>query len=547
MKLGAYPTHRYSRSWITQRLINRAPENSYARKTPASVAQQLVNPIAQELQRTLQDLTTERYNMFISSANVNMMDVKYYADLSIGMTFQENETPVAGDTYIPPTVYADIDDVEYEITLAEKNNIETFWRMALPSRIADGSTSIPYETILPETEVSSLDSVSLAGLPSEGHVFITLKGNTNWKEEFRNKVYYPKIYITGITKKGTTLQEAIPFRYNGTFKSINEWKSIESIFASYLSSDATIIIESFPFEAEAIIDTRNIYVPRDSSGERVQFIKLEDHSWGSAYALESFTVGNMNLVRLGIDEREINYQIELLNSSSLNITANGFVSQPETNFIYVVDDTKFYVYDSSLPYPDADGMELQSLDAKIDIYSDKWSYYKDEVAMVKTRNNDVANVPFKTRWILEKPDGTKWNMDLDGNLTSYVSSVGWMDNTEFDNNLWSEQNISITLEDRGEYKVSIECEQFDRQEKEYYIQITKLLWSVPSITPEVEYDLPLVLQNNDGICRDSDGKLWVLKYGNLHSLDVFFDYYMVDYPSGRVWLRENYESVRIVP
>ena len=49
---------------------------------------------------------------------------------------------------------------------------------------------------------------------------ITIRNNTSWEYRALDRIYYPKCYITGTTRKGTTVTEAIPLRYNGTFKTI---------------------------------------------------------------------------------------------------------------------------------------------------------------------------------------------------------------------------------------------------------------------------------------------------------------------------------------
>ena len=51
----------------------------------------------------------------------------------------------------------------------------------------------------------------------------------------------------------------------------------------------------------------------------------------------------------------------------------------------IIDSDYLYVYDTSLPYPDAKNMSGQSSETKMDLYSDRWLYARDEVATIKTR------------------------------------------------------------------------------------------------------------------------------------------------------------------
>ena len=73
-----------------------------------------------------------------------------------------------------------------------------------------------------------------------------------------------------------------------------------------------------------------------------------------------------------------------------------------------------------------------------------------------------------------------------------------------------------------------------------------MLLYVPAIRPEVTFELPLGLNDSDGIMFNSDGDLWFLKTNAVYKADVFYDYFLVDYERNIVWLRENYSSVRVV-
>lgn len=541
--LGSYPSHRYNRAWIVQRLFNRLPDWSQARKSPTSYGQQFLNPIATDIQDTYQQLARARYDQFISTADLSQLDHLYRADLLPEMEFQYNENSSGIRDYIPPAVYAVVNGTEYQLTQAEENNIETLNHDNLPSRIEDSEVSYSYDAVIPQTAVSSLGSISPEAITIPGHLYITIKGNSTWEERTHEYIYYPKIYITGTTRKGTGVTEAVPLRYNGTFKTINEWNEVSSIFVSYLDDTATIAIETFPQSRESYLDDFNICVPVDG-GERMQFTRLGTRSFGSTFIAEAYTLANMDIVRSGVDDKDIFYELELLDEVGLNVDLVDFIHRPNTRFIYAVDDTKLYVYDVNLSFPEVEDLRGESEDAKIDLESDKWILTRGETAKIYTHNIDMDNLPYRVRWHVLDPDDNEFYMGLDGSMWPTTTDA-WLDNELYDQAQWREQEIEFSVSETGRYIISLEAEYFDETTNTNRTLITKFLFFLPEIRPEVEFDLPLALQSPSSIGIDSDNNIWLELYDGMHKLDMFFDYFLVDYERRRVYLKEEYSSVRI--
>ena len=544
-KLGSYPSRRYSRSWITQRLANRAPEWSHLRSNHTSVGQQLFNPIGIEIQDTIQQLTSERFNMTVSTANISLLDALYRLDLSYGMEFSYETDSIGEKIYTPPTVYATINTIEYEITQAENNDINTLAYNYIPSRIADGEVSFAYEAVVPRTLISALSSVSPAAISIDGHLFVTIRNNTNWETRYNDQIYYPKVYITGIARKGIEITEAIPIRYNGTFKTINEWQSVESVFVSYLDDTAYITIETFMFDVEEVLDIQNITIP-SVGDERLQFTKLNSRGFGSTISAEAYTISNMDMVRDGgIEEKETVYEIELLDDNGNNITANHFVFRNNTKLFYAIDDDNIYIYNSELPWPDVTNIFGESPETKIDLFSEKWIYYRGETATIKTRNLISVDPPWKNRWTLLDPAGNTYYIGLDGSLWATTIDA-WINNDLWERGSWEEQWIDLTLTQKGVYVITLESMYINITTNETTMLTTKYLFYVPSITPEAQFELPAALSNSDYIGMDSDNNVWLYRYGAVNLLSLFYDYFLVDYENNRVWFKEDYSSVRVV-
>ena len=541
-KLGVWPQDRYYLSWITQRMANRAPEQSHARKAPSSVFKQLANPLAQSIEEATINLIKNRDNGFISTSDVFLIDHLYRIDLAPAISYSYSTDSENNITYNIPKVYATIANTEYELTQVYENSINNLYN-AIPSRIEDGEVSYLYEPVIDSVQISDLVNVTPTNPIIPGHLYITITDNQNWESRIGDKIYYSKVYIKGLTRKSTILTETVPIRWNGTFKTINQWQEIEDIFVSYLDSDAYISIDVLPWFSDGILDTQNLNI--DIYGEeKFKFSNIKEQSFGSTFISESYLTSDFDNIRAGADTKDIQYEIELLDSNGLNINLNAFTIKPYTNYLFAVDDTKFYIYNTKLEYPNVKILKDESPDVYMDLYTDKWILSRAEQASVKTRLLNFNNIPIKTRWSIELEDGTRYSLDEAGNITTYTEN-SWIDNLEYDSLGWLEKQIEFDISDRGTIIVALDCLYVDEQSNLNSILTTKQLFFVPYITPENEITIPGTITNIEDLSFDSDGKLWAQSGSYIKLLDVFYDYFLADYNRNILWLRENYTSVRI--
>jgi hypothetical protein len=525
-------------------MANRAPEESHLRKAPYSVGQQILNPTGASIQETTQQLVEERLNMFLPSADINLLDRLYTVQLGIGMSFDYTEGTDGMPIYDVPTVYADIGGTEYQLTIAKHNDLESLHYQALPSRIEDGEESYSYTEVIPQTAVGSLSTVTPASLVFSGHLYITIRNNSTWEYRGRTKIYFPKVYIAGTTRKGTSVEECIPARYNGTFKTVNQWSAVESVFVSYMDDTAEITVEVLPFDQESALDNRNLVVYKNDIESR-RFFRLGTQAWGSTLISEGFTV-DMAIVQAGVDTKDTEYEIELLDESSQNISLVGAAWKPNTNYMFAADNTNLYIYDTRLPYPNLTGLQAESPDTKMDLWSDRWVYVRDSVAVVNTDTLDVSSIPWQFRWTLKEPDGTISYLGADG--SKWPTTVNaWIWNQMWEQGDWKEQRMEVLLDQTGVYILTLECLYSDPEyPNNDSTKTTRFLMYVPAIQPEATLPLPTALQDASGIMFDSDGKLWFLVDSDLCLSNIFYDYFLVDYERKTVFLRENYSSVRVV-
>lgn len=538
------PSRRVNYSWITQRILNRIPSWSYARSNPTSVAQQLLSPLGEEIQKTTQALIEERMNIFLPTCNPSLLDHLYQAYLGQGFSFTSEETFDGQIKYTPPRVWAMINSVETEIAQAEFNDIETLYYFCLPTRIEGLNVTNLWSSVIPQTTVENIGSVTPNDMVLEGNLFVTLSGNSTWELRFKDTIYYSKIKITGVSRKGTEIEEVVPLRYNGTFKTRNQWKSVTSVYVSHLDSTAVISLSCLPFYEDPVLDVYNVTVP-NIDDERIRFFTLASETYGSVLEAKSFGVANMDDVRLGIDDIVLNYPIELLDENGANVNISNFVLLPNSNWLYAIDNDYLFVYDRGLPFPDVSNLrDESSADTRMGVISDKWIYKKNEEATVFTRQIDVSEIPTSNRWSILLPSGTEYRVGLDGSYWP-ISEDGWIKNIRYDEGVWEDQFVNFTLSEAGEYVITVDCIYED--ESGQTTLSTKFMLYVPTIQPEVQLALPSELKNCTNIFLDTDHNLWFYNGTSLLKAKDYHDYFVVDYKRKDIWLVEDYSSIKVEP
>lgn len=542
-----YPSRKYYKSWVTQKMLNGFPEFYHSRTCPTSVANQMINYQGTLIQDTVQQLLGERDNMFLSTASVSLMDHLYHADIPFGFEFETNINADGNLTYIAPTVLAKISDNYTAIEQAEKNNIETLYYDCLATRLEYDNKSILWQDVIPKTSASDIANITPNEVVLEGFLYIYLEDNNIWFEEFKDIRYFSKIYIKGTTRKGTETTEVIPMRYNGIYKTLNQWKSISSVFISHLSEDAYITISCLPFMEDPVFDSMNLAVPVEGEGRR-SFFRIEDSFFGSTLVSESYLEYDEEYVRRGHTEKRTDYQIELLDKDGYNVNINGFMIKPYTRYIYAIDNYKFYVYDRYLPYPDVSGMTGESADTRMNLTLEDhdWIYIRGETANVTTRIIDLYSIPIVFRWGLTDPAGNQYRVGKDGSLWDINATEGWIDNTLYSSNSWQEQTVPFSLNESGEYVVELEARYVDDETGEVFHRKTKLLLYVPAIEPEVQLPLPVALRNCQDLSLDTDNILWFYNGTSIIRASLFHDYFVVDYERKRIWMNEQYNEIRVV-
>jgi len=537
----------YRRSWITQRILNRAPEWTRARRSPVSVAQQICNVPALEIEETSKKLEEERDNFFLSTCDPTLLDHVYKIDLPGRFEFNQEEDQNRWSVYYSPSVWGEIDGSYVSISQANRNNVESLFYGVVPTRVGYGEQSEVWEEVLPPTKVSGVSSASPATMVLEGPLYVTLKNNTVWSEEYNDIVYFTKVRLKGTGLLREDIEEIIPLRLNGTYQTRNHWKTLDEFEILHASEDATVSVSVFPFREAPVANDREIAVGSDGV-ERTRFYSLYSYSWGSTLIAKRYLVDTEEQVRLGLNLKTIDYEMELHDGELGNVSASAFVFKPHSDWVYVVDDTYLYVYDYRLPSPSTEYLGESSGDSRMAIRldNDKYFYTREDEVSFSSRVLEYTSIPFATRWTLVWNDGTEYRIGLDGSLWSTSSQEGWIYNDNWDSGKWEDQKITLSSVGLpGTYVIKLEAKY--EENDEVVTRTTKEAFSVPSIDPEAKLMLPVELKGARDLGIDGQGRLWFYNGTSVLLADLYYDYFIVDFQEKRVWMREQYPSVRVRP
>lgn len=539
---------RYNRSWVTQRLLNEAPSWTRARRSPVSVAQQICNIPALEIEDVYKQLSHELDNSRLASCDPSLTSLLYKVSLPGRFEFNTEEDQSRYPLYYTPSVWAEIDGVEVAISQASENSIKSMFYTDPPTRIEYGERSELWIEVIPPTPVSSLSNLSPEELPIEGFLYVTLAGNSTWSEEYNDILYHSKIYLKGTGLLGETIEETVPLRLNGTYQTRSQWKTLDEFHALHVNSDAEISISVFPFREDPVAHEEEIAIDLDGV-ERTRFYSLNHYSWGSTLAAKRNLVSSDEQIRMGLDLQTIDYEFELLDDNSNNISVNAFVFKPWSNWAYVVDNIYLYVYDYRLPFPDVSNLSTTSGDSRLSIRfeGDRQYYTREDDISFFSRTLELTSIPLAVRWTLIYPNGDERRIGIDGSLWDTEIQEGWITNNDWDEGKWKEQSITLSaMNQPGTYVVQLEAKYKD-DGGEIITRSAKEAFIIPAIEPETKLLLPVELQGARNIGIDGEGRLWFYNGTSILLSELRHDYFLVDFEKKELWFKEQYPSVRIKP
>lgn len=525
---------------VTQRMANGFPSWSATRSDEQSLGFQLLNAAGSQIQDLDELIQKAGHNYYVSTANLDEIDVVFTHQLDNTFTFTVNEDDVTNPVYTSPTVTGGITGSWYKtngtpvsspvsISQATDNDIKSFWYERLPSRVRSTVNTTQTDTILAPTAVSGSPFLSGFSLPhTAGRIWVQISGAGVLTRLAGDVLIRGLVTITGTTRNGTEEEETIVFLYNDIKPTQKEWKQIKELRVFDVSPDsATVALYSARFNMGPHLDAYNL--SHGLSGNKI------DTFWGKsdddlALELVRYTTDDPRNLLLGRTQKEAVRAFDLQDTSGVATGIIDVAVQPFSHNIWTLHGNFIRVYTDEQPYPNMKNASLKEYDAIARIEPDY--YYRrlnENVELVYRMVRPIKEV-FRHRLIQKKPNGT-------------VVTAAWTSGILADGKYLKAPD-TIALDQYGEWLFTLEVEYVDGStgydQRVVTVDVKKAV--------EQYYVAAICSPNTpSGIAFDSDQTLWLKdNTGKKYKLEFAHDVMLVDYDNKLLYFRDNYTSINAV-
>jgi hypothetical protein len=532
------------------------PAWSDAREFSYSVLQQFLNPIGTEIERLYKHAADGNANHSLSVANLDLLDVVYTVQLPASYEFGTDITNPGSPMYVAPRVEAvATDSSNVTVALATDNSLQAWHYASLPTRVEDAQESSNVTSVLDETTLANLSSATINAVEHPNRLTVTVSDCTSFIDITRRS---PNAFIriTGTTDRDLEETEIFLVPYNGIFQTHKIWKEVDEVdYFGLEPSTGKIQIDNFAFNISREPDKNNLSV--DSTAEKILYHRLASKSYGTTHEHASVTANTLLDLYGGWSSLATTKEIELGYDNSgtfTNVTLDDMAIQPFTGRIFAIDSSYLYIFDSFDSLADCRGMALRTPGAAMIIDTDSVDHVRDDAITFRPRWRRPTERVYRNRWTIEKPDGTKVRLYIDGSEVA-LTNAAWIYNkiyTElqfgpFDRggSEVSKQEFTYTLTQRGTYKITLE------------VEYTNGTTEIDVLPVQVHYKealarlaLPYALTGPSGIAFDADQNLWLLyeASGNTaKKVHLAKDNMIIDFKNKILYLHENYSRVTVWP
>jgi hypothetical protein len=558
------------RSWATQRIANRLPPWSDARVLPFSVLQQIINPMASEIEDLYQYVSDGNKNRALTTANLSLMDVAYVLRLPNDFEFGTDDTNIQNQTYIAPAAKVVIDGSD--VFLEATSTIDDFWDNALPTRAVHGSTEkrIPVRVVLDEVALGDLFDEVPGEITHPTRLVVTVSGCETFVDLSR-RTESSFLVFTGTTERGLEETELLVVPYNGVFLTKKIWKILTSVQSYGLQPETGIVsVDCFAFNKGREVDKYQIYVTPHA--EKLMYHKLGSREFVegtySIHQQTTVTADTLGDLYSGNDVLEVVREVELLYEGN-NITLRDMAIQPFTGRIFGLASDAIYIFDQYGNLPDCRGLGAKTAGASMVIETDKYDYIRGETATLRPYWRKPSKKIYRNRWSVQKPDGTVAYIDIEGTESSDASGA-WITNLTY---------MELAFGPFESLAGDVDTQRFDYvlTQRGTYLFILETLFSDGTVEKDIvplhthykeatkKLDLPLQLAEGDGIAFDADQRLWILRQtgdgdpydlpyayaqqynmtGCAYEVRLATDTMLVDFKNKIIYLHEEYNSVDV--
>ena len=373
---------------LTQELVNAFPDWTKVRKDSQSMGFQLLNNLANPIEKLEFDLNKLDHNMFLDTFNMDELTLIYKVPI-FNYSFQEVSENGRFVKYIPPTVVGHLDNSGSN-TVTVKNisdgTLKSFWEDSDPDRITSQNNYSGTPISIGQTDLLSFLDGTVAyplehHIPEGGKLYFDLISEMPYLRLEEGNLKKARIKIEGINENNVKDSEVIVFIWRDIAQSKKNWKRLTKITTYDCSDNATLSVSSEPVNHSEYLSLSNLrYSP---SGNKI------DEFWGI-----------------------------------LNETNQSYLERVE----YISDE----------PYK----LIQQSAEK---ITKDRWAL-KDKQGAAIEEIKDMALIPFKDKfWALGELTQTVNNVDITTNKL-YLFSLGIENYEKLDKLLEKDDSCELSIQ-----------------------------------------------------------------------------------------------------
>lgn len=543
------------KSPVTRELVNIFPSWSKVRKSDQSVGFQVLNTFGVEFEEMQKQIRTMRDNQYVSTANLDEIDLTFRVTLPTDFAFQIDSSDPTNPCPRAPSCSGLLDGNWYDVDPAVDNDIRSFWYDSVPDRfsLANIVSGVDHELLTFEAQNSPQSGLWYHHLDG-GDIWVECVGGIQYLTFEENELRRGNVRLQGITRKGTVEDEVLVFPWDQNQKTLKDWKKLTNVAAYNIESGVQVTVRSGNYAAEEYLDFWNL-----SFSEERQKI---DTFWG--LGLETTTTGTdtdaiavldkvhytsdewQQLV-LGFSDKVPVESWELIDEtddtiSGIDITVSGvdIAVQPYSDRLWVADrDNMLFLYDLGEQMvsgvkklaPSTAGSEIQiELDTP-------WVVLGQEILFTPWHARPIRNLIQYSVWY-QTPSGGKFSFDgttIVPYSSTYVSKIPVT--TPLARTIGSLLSIPVT--ERGEYLIVFEGTFADGVEHQY-----RTIVPVNYKSPLAKFDLSSIIPDPiTGVDFDADQKLWVKTADDYYQLDFHTDVMLIDYDRKIIYFKEEYDQV----
>lgn len=540
-----------SKARSTQLLVNAYPAEANIRKDEQSLGYQLFNSVGKIIDDLRIQLDKAEANQYISTSIVSDIDIYYKVKLANSYEFTKQDDDNTSFIFTPPTVSGYIGDVNYSVTIADDNDIESFWYKPVPDRLSLSETVYTDHFIASGLANHSplSQQVAQSGLlhiPNQLTVTVA-SGSSFLGIESNGVIRRGIVQIEGKNRQGADLTEDLIFLQNETRQTLNEFSEVSAsglrVYGINDRDTAFVRFDSaafnqvdYPIQYELDVTVNKDDMPLFwalGSGEQAGVNTLD---------VKKYDIDDIEMRIEGFSDKHTIFQQELLDVSETNISPTDMSPEPHSNRLWVCDSDKLYVFKNDFPYPNLQGLQGKQYDSSSVI--EPSSYYVvlgDNIQLDYVWLRPVQNVLSHRAWV-EKPDGTKKSLESGSEVTYHTDSTSWIFGEPTTRQLRGTE--IYTLDQRGNWVYSLEVRYSDGT-----TSLDRRIILVASKVAETEFSLSTLGISNpiQGIDFDSEYNLWVLdNTGTKYKIDRHHDRMLIDFDKKIIYFREPYSKVRVL-